>query len=278
MAEALHRMEQVQQAAGGDVLFRGEATYHATRLPTAARGTIRDRWFRETYLTNLSQAVFDELIQPHVQEIGFAPHFRGRFIGCYDLLGRVGQETYIEAIWQLQALLQHYDRQSAWLDVTFDPRVALFFACFDAGAGRILRDGIGYIHFIRLEDVSDAWSPVIDLRSTADLVAEIVNTTAERPRVQSAGAMRYVRPLATEPNDGGFQTIVVRRGEWAELFNPAWFFPDEKLVQVLNDVERHYLNFLKPIAASGRYQDIEVGHDFVSLCDQVLVERRHLLT
>ena len=113
-------------------------------------------------MANLASHVYQQLIAPHIYEYGMAPHFKGKFLGCRDLCDRVGQDSYIELMWMLQALLQHYGRRSWWLDMTFDPRVAMFFASYDAERSAVETQGCGYVFWVALADIREDWSPVID--------------------------------------------------------------------------------------------------------------------
>src|SRR6185436_10134805 len=173
----------------------------------------QDSYHYEVYSHNLARHVFDELIAPHVELEDTGPYFESSFVGCQDRLDRASSDhSYVQAHWQIQALLQHYGRRSYWLDMTFDSRVALFFACYDADVGEPLTDGTGYVYFLPLGRVAEHWWPLIDLRGTAETVAQIARMTAERPRAQAAAALRLSGSrLHRAYSDTEFGCIPVRR-------------------------------------------------------------------
>lgn len=233
----------------------------------------------EAYLVNLTSHVYQQLIAPHIYDYGMAPHFNGKFVGCRDLCDRVGQDSYIELIWMLQALLQHYGRRSWWLDMTFDPRVAMFFAAYDTERSALETRGCGHVFWVALSDIREDWSPVIDLRETSNTIAEIVGTTAERTRAQAAASMRAVpaHRLQDIPWKTVFHHLRFERSDAMRLLNPAWLLPEEPLLKRLDAAEAEYLRFLQPIAESGQYDGEPAPHSFVELCQIVLKERSQLL-
>jgi hypothetical protein len=277
--EALRRLEDIRKRHDGRVLFRGESREYPNRLPSAARYTARDRWIYEAYLVNLTSHVYQQLVAPRIYDYGMAPHFAGKFVGCRDLRDRVGQDSYIELMWMLQALLQHYGRHSWWLDMTFDPRVAMFFASYDAERSALETQGCGYVFWVALADIREDWSPVIDLRDTSNTIAEIVGATAERTRAQAAASMRAVpeHRLQDIPWKTVFHHLRFERSGALTFLNPAWFLPEEPLLKRLDAAEAEYLRLLQSIAVSGHYEGAPAPRDFVELCQTVLKERSQLL-
>lgn len=170
---ALDFLEELLQNSAEGIVFRGEFDLYPTRRPSALRGDPRSALMYTTYSLNLARWLFENLLAPHLEHID-GPYYRGSFVGCQDMLGRASSDHgYAQSHWQIKALLQHYERKTHWLDLTFDPRAAMFFASFDSRAQAVCDDGVGYIYYAGYSEIPyDCW-PLIDLQSTSELFAKI---------------------------------------------------------------------------------------------------------
>lgn len=122
------------------------------------------------------------------------------------------------SIWGLEGLLQHYGFPTVWLDVTFDLKTAMYFACTKN------ESDFGYLYY--QEDYNSNWGVLTDLDLFAKDLRQIIPIPESRPEKQNALALRVwdwkndVRPA--------FKCVKFRK-EDCEFGNDDFYFPKDTL-------------------------------------------------
>lgn len=228
-------------------VFRGESDYYPFRLPSAARGD-EDLLERNIlYNRALSIFVYDEFISPKLRKTSYGPIYDNSLLLSIDKLGIAYGEGYAQLSWRIQSVFQHYGLSTQWIDLTSDPKVALFFAAWDASHQKLLLDGTGYVYFTTVSSLAlSGSSPLVDLSGTSDLFAAILGVTSERPRAQSALSFRSGWNMAQIAHSSTyFECVSFRRTSELSLLNPAQFFPYEPLADTIRKWDELYTALIK---------------------------------
>jgi len=229
------------------IVFRGEHSLHASRLPSAARSPQDDYQRYISYAQGLGMHLGDTVFYPRLGSSSYAPLLDGKPLECPDLLGVSTGEGYAQLNWRLESIFQHYGLHTHWIDLTFDPRVALFFGSWNARANRITTEGEGYIYYASIDALSTSGGgPLIDLQESSDILAKILGVTAERPRAQAAASFRCPIDLdSVVKMSETFQCVSFRRSEDLGLLSEKWLFPEEPLQNIVAEWDRDYMNYLR---------------------------------
>jgi hypothetical protein len=264
---ALGHLEELQSKTKKRIVFRGESDLYPARTPSAYRCDRNLAAILHSYSGSLGAWVFDKLFAPYLEHKNGAPYLNGRFVGCQDLLGWASSDHgYTQVLWQVEGLLQHYERRTCWLDLTADPRVAIFFASFDAKRRRVRTKGVGYIYYLAFSEIPPARYPLIDLQNTSELLAKIVGITAERPRAQSAVVLRCLEGLE-------FNSVSFSRTSDLRLFSHRPYFPMENMLEVIDACELEYLEYLSRTISDARVEGYTVTSDFIANTAMLRKER-----
>jgi len=229
------------------VVFRGEYNLHPSRLPSAARYAEEDYQRYVSYSRGLGMHLGDTVFYPRLGSSSYAPTLDGKPLEYRDLLGKSTGEGYAQLNWRLESIFQHYGMHTRWIDLTFDPRVALFFGSWDASVNKISTEGEGYVYFARMDALSSTQGgPLIDLRKSSDLLAEILGVTSERPRAQSAASFRFPPGLKSVAKiSEAFECVSFKRSNDLCILSEKWLFPDEPFQNLVNEWDEEYMKYLR---------------------------------
>jgi hypothetical protein len=234
-ADALDFLRSLNGFDKARYVFRGEPQGYPLRLPTAARGRA-DYYARQSnYVHYLARHIYEFELADKLRHSSCGPILDGRLLEFPDLIGRSGGEGYAQLVWHLSGFLQHYGLTTNWLDLTFEPRVALFFASWLEASKSYADSGLGYIYYTQIYRIPESCWPLVDLHSTSELFARLLGLTAERSRAQSACALRFSPHLdVVQEAASEFDCIAFRRDSSVRLVDSKTFFPRETVTTWLD--------------------------------------------
>lgn len=233
-------------------VFRGERSHFPT-MPTAAR-----RYEDAT----------DTLPGPYVG--GFASripdvlpgwserHWRQQLIGVEMLGGYPDDVVDLFSIWLLEGLLQHYGWPTDFLDLTLNPAVAIFFACYDFAKGGFDETGTGRVYVwdlatLRSDPTFLYHGALLDLRWGGNRLAELVGVKANRPEAQAALGLKMTRGWRQEellPNLADEVITFGRHDAPLACLPREVLFPPDGLRDFLLAADTSNRNFLRLYASS----------------------------
>jgi hypothetical protein len=242
---ALEMLLEVQTTDSQWVLFRGEARHYTTLSPTLSRLPEKERTDAWVKMKELAYLLYDRFISLYTVDEGYGcgPTYQGRSISKLDLLGTFGVPGFAEIHHDLEILLQHYGYATNWLDLTFSPQVALWFAAGEIGGV----DGIGYVHYWPSSIVGErfAMNPCALFRDTARLnefFSDCHALAATRPHSQAAAAVRLGVLESRQESAALVQcrrTITFRKRRIPESVQNLSLFPADPLLQMIKAAEGH---------------------------------------
>ena len=257
--EALQYIEasddQLKLSAEDTLLFRGETKLYPAMLPSVMRVSEYARWKHLQLIHNLTEHLIDDVLAQFLELRDDGPYYKGTWIGRPDWNDAIlSGSSYIQIKWQLESLLQHYGWATPWLDITFDPRVAMFFASLDYPKRSLIREGVGYIHIWSLKAIRSSYlylEPIADLCPMASVLSEVFGVPSSRPRAQLAASIRVLSPGVEEGLRELRETICFKRQDTHEIVNEfSDYFPDDKLPEALDAFEQQYLVYCKSVPAA----------------------------
>jgi hypothetical protein len=186
-------------------IYRGEDAKYDYRLPAIWRlNSNIDRQAQHVKTSGISRLIIDNEIMPRIDYSYGIPCYKGAWLGEYDLCGyQDGIPSLKQIYWQIVALLQHYGYSTAFLDITFDPRVALFFSCYSALDGKTMHNGYGYIYQWERKAICETMHSKVLLTSLSKLSSFLKSddiTLDSRPESQAAGSLRVGIGAEHEPD------------------------------------------------------------------------------
>ncbi len=134
-----------------------------------------------------------------------------------------------------------------WLDVTFDPRAAIFFASFDFTANSFVASGYGHLFIWSKKDIRSSPlyfnTPIVDLKPIADVLSDALKVHSSRPQAQVAGSIRidFGNRHAEEVLKELRTVILFKREDACEVAGSVdHYFPNDSLYEELNRFENLY--------------------------------------
>jgi hypothetical protein len=133
--------------------------------------------------------------------------------------------------------------------VTYDPKVAVFFASLDYAKQSLITTGLGYVFYWSKSEIRtkvDWFKPIVDLRPMANTLNDILCIEAIRPSRQAAGALKAgMHELLHEKFLRQCRhCIVFERKDAAEIVQVyQHYFPRDPLRDILESWERQYLRW-----------------------------------
>lgn len=237
----------------GGHIFRGERNNYSCRTPAVYRRFIG----KENYDNNIEEefkriqhtgmTIYDDLVAPKLKHnLGFS-FYNDKVIGEPLIAGYIAPGA-TRFYLQIVSLLQHYGMQTQFLDVTFDPLVALYFACFSPENGTFHDNGYGYIylwHTYALNDTENNDFLCIDLTEVASFFIGENISASIRPQVQKAAALcvnSWLSPLWENKVDRYLDLLNRKATGFAidrskidySIFNGFNPYPDEPLCDLIN--------------------------------------------
>ena len=241
------------------LVFRGEWQAYPQIRTSLSRRNTDEQAFLKVLVNNLSIHLLDKYVSPVVETRPDGPFYKGKWLGDLHIAERyLANPSFLWVHWQIQALLQHYGWPTHWLDVTFDPRVALFFASLNYKAGCLALEGRGYLHVWSLAALSAHGSyfdtPVVGLRPISGLLADVCGVVAVRPGAQHAAAMRIPSgQVAIDLHllESRIALIEFERSDAASVCDPVTtYFPPDPLSVELDTFESQYADWYLQVADS----------------------------
>lgn len=251
--EDLLKMASARTTPGYPLLFRGEFDWFEYRTPSIYRNYINnddnpfenksDSFYK---FDSIGWEIYDILIRQKLQySYGFSIH-NGEVIGNMPIIGWVSPgptRLYLQII----SLLQHYGLPTPFIDVTFDPFVALYFACFSNENKSYVTNGYGYIYTWDTSSFDQQSGDYygIDLPESYKFFLSEGITSVTRPQIQKAASIccgHWVLPQ-TKKKMGA---LLYKLNEKATIFkidrskiNYSIFegfnpFPNEPLGKIIN--------------------------------------------
>jgi hypothetical protein len=244
----VHSLEQFRLLTASDqtcrrYLFRGEDSLYEYRQPAIWRlGSEIHRQAQHVRTSGISRLFLEQEITPRISESRGIPLHNGQWLGDFDLCyWHDGIPSYRQIYWQVVALLQHYGYRTAYLDITFDPQVALFFSSYSASLKRVHTDGQGYVYQWSIAEVcQELYSKVLltSLTKLSEFLRQESASQTSRPGMQVAGSLRvgigaedpdYVADVLSALNELATVYVIDRSVIPPDHFSPSTFFPSDPL-------------------------------------------------
>lgn len=258
------------QRGANPLLLRGESSRHPSLLPSVYRVNDADRSHTISLVSSLSLHLLSDYLGPHLDFRADGPYYKGKWVGRRDWgEATLADPSFLWVLWQVESVLQHYGWPTPWLDVTFDPRVAVFFACLDYPNQRIVTEGNGYIYAWHLSTIRGQAdlafdAPVVDLKPICGVLAGVFRTASTRPEAQAAGSIRipWTRPTI-EARLRELRTILTfpRHDALETVGDYGTYFPDDPLLGELQAFEDKYLEYCQSVPPT------MVGDDWPAFVD-----------
>jgi hypothetical protein len=230
------------------LLFRGERKDYLLRT-SLDRITSGDRLAHWLILHDLVSYLFDYL-ESQVTVTDGGIYVRGKPLDILQEVEKVQQ--YVGgggASRYFAPVFQHYGWASYCLDVSYDPRVALFFASYNFSEERFEKDGKGYIYCWDPNKVRQK-SPflwVVDLVHLCQTLKTVLNVSPIRPERQK-GASIILGYYDFDRPDPAYSVLseekvcfTFDRADAEDILHPkSFYFPDDELHNFLRTHEAHY--------------------------------------
>lgn len=252
-AEALDYIEQHEDELKVDktdtLFFRGETKLYPTMLPSLLRQPKDKQIIIGVLIQNFAEYLLEEYLPTFVEIKAGGPFYKGKWVGRSDWAHEFRAEPeFLDAYWQLQGVLQHYGWPTPWLDITFDPKAAIFFGSFDFTDQKFISDGYGYLHIWSKKATRVGHliydTPIVDLKPISDVLSDVLNIPSTRPRAQSAAAIRIAHgnKHAEDVLQELKTTIAFKRHDASrETENLEYYFPADPLLDQLHKIEETYI-------------------------------------
>lgn len=237
-------------------MFRGEHKLYPTVIPSLYRLPAHERTDAGIFITNLVSHLLDDILWPSLDFEADGAYFRGNPLGDPEIITQVRSDvSYLDSAHQLQALFQHYGWPTNWLDVTYDVRVAMFFASFNFASNQLETKGEGHIYWWESSKIYETFFSnvdIIDLRHLSALLAGALNAEATRPSRQNAAAIKMGLPIGLGLN--GFDermasirnVVKFQRHDVADVVDQLeHYYPPDGLKVLLESFQRKYLRWAK---------------------------------
>jgi FRG domain len=232
------------------LLFRGECERYPTMGPSISRRSKDDQNNLNTLVTAFGYHVVIDLLGPFLEFRDEGPYYKGKWIGRLDWHDAyINGPSYVAIKWQVESVLQHYGWPTPWLDVTFDPTVAVFFASYDFDKQAFTTDGCGYFYIWSLKAIRSSPLyldvPVVDLDPISAVLSDALAVKSTRPQAQVAGSLGIrsrVEEVAKDVLRDLRTTVVFKRGDALEFVHGKdYYFPQDPLLDALNKLEALYV-------------------------------------
>ena len=235
------------------LLFRGEGNRYPTSQPSLYRLPEDERMAVGVFVTMLAKHFWSDVLWPSVEFRAEGLYFGGELLGDLYAIEHVrSAPSYLNAQHQFEPLFQHYGWPTTWLDVTYDPRVAVFFASFDFGRKRFTTNGIGHVYYWDQSDLreQDSFIDIVDLRYLARLLSHALDVESTRPSRQSAVSIRVGRPVGIGLYDhdrvvaSARHCVTFDRHDVQDVASGHdYYFPRDDLKELLDAFQRKYLRW-----------------------------------
>jgi hypothetical protein len=237
------------------LIFRGESNRYPTMQPSFLRQPEGAQAYHLSLISNFSQFILGTLLSPFLEFRSDGPYYKGKWFGNLEWVEKYGSGTpsYTDSKWQLESLLQHYGWPTPWLDITFDPRVAVFFAALDFSNRGLFTTGEGYVHIWSSTAIREAYlifdTPLIDLKPVSDILADALGKKSTRPQAQAAGSIRLGFGNNSEPRLRSLRSTIsfTRHDAIDVLHGFDHYFPQDALAATLNEFEGLYLDYCRSV-------------------------------
>jgi hypothetical protein len=206
-----------------------------------------------TLVFNLAMHFWSDFLWPTVEFKSDGLYFKGRLLGDREAITKVRSEaSYLNVQHQFEPLFQHYGWPTTWLDVTYDPRTAIFFASYDFAEKRFTTTGNGYVYFWEAYLLGKRFPSldVVDLKHLASAIAKALEVAATRPSRQSAASMKIGHGLGGDllGEDGDLASartcIAFDRHDVQDIaYGYEYYFPNDPLKDLLTAFQRKYLRW-----------------------------------
>lgn len=232
-------------------LFRGERDLYPLKT-TLDRAPADEKFGHLLVLHDLVSHLFD-YIESQVTVTDGGIYVRGRPLDILQEVEAVQQTVGGGAARRYFApVFQHYGWASYCLDVSYDPRVALFFASYNFAKDSFDKTGHGHVY---------CWDPdrlrqkahflwIVDLVHLCETLNTVLKVSPIRPERQS-GASIILGYSHWETPDPAYEALdeeklhfTFDRADAEELLHPrCYYFPDDELYDFLRTHEAHYTNY-----------------------------------
>jgi hypothetical protein len=231
-------------------IFRGEANLHETMLPSVHRVPADKLLSYTTLVHGLATHFWSDYLEASLILQSDGAYYKGKPLVDPSEIEQVrSSPSFLDVEEQFQGLLQHYGWPTPWIDVTFDPKVAVFFASLDYAKQNLITTGFGYVFYWSKSEIRtkvDWFKPIVDLRPMANTLNDILRIEAIRPSRQVAGALKAgMHEMLHEKFLRQYRHCVVFEREDAAKIVQGYhhYFPRDPLKDILESWERQYLRW-----------------------------------